>query len=338
LALVSRLIGSPALSAERLAGGRNARVFAVRLADGRSVAAKVYCPLPGAVRSRREAEFAALGLCRWAGLRQVPAPLAQDPMAELALYELIEGEPVDLDALTESDADACADFILALARVSQRLAVSFPFPAGEACFSGKELEGNLRGRRDRMDRADPKGPLAGELAAFLAELDTALVVARDRAQDVLAGEGIAWDELLPEARRILSPSDFGFHNALRRPDRSLAFLDFEHFGWDDPVKLLADFLLHPGMGAAAPLRWRFVNRVRAGLEPDDPGLAARLEAYLPLFAAKWCFILLNEFVPCDRERREFAGRGCDPGRLAGQLAKARRMLGRVSGRVTEDVA
>ena len=46
---------------------------------------------------------------------------------------------------------------------------------------------------------------------------------------------------------ILSPSDFGFHNSLKTKKDQIIFFDFEYFGKDDPVKLAADFLLHPGM-------------------------------------------------------------------------------------------
>ena len=42
------------------------------------------------------------------------------------------------------------------------------------------------------------------------------------------------------AQRALSPSDFGLHNALRGQDGQLRFVDFEYFGWDDPVKLVSD--------------------------------------------------------------------------------------------------
>ena len=50
----------------------------------------------------------------------------------------------------------------------------------------------------------------------------------------------------PQRLRVLSPSDFGFHNALRRPDGTIVFVDFEYFGWDDPAKMMADAMLHPG--------------------------------------------------------------------------------------------
>ncbi len=64
---------------------------------------------------------------------------------------------------------------------------------------------------------------------------------------LLAAEaGLDFNGELPQEWRSLVPSDFGFHNSLRRNDGSLAFVDFEYFGWDDPVKMTADILLHPG--------------------------------------------------------------------------------------------
>jgi hypothetical protein len=35
-----------------------------------------------------------------------------------------------------------------------------------------------------------------------------------------------FDREIPRTERTLSPSDYGFHNALRRPDGTLVFLDF----------------------------------------------------------------------------------------------------------------
>ena len=43
---------------------------------------------------------------------------------------------------------------------------------------------------------------------------------------------------------ILSPSDFGFHNIITK-DNQIYFIDFEYAGWDDPRKLLCDFILNP---------------------------------------------------------------------------------------------
>jgi thiamine kinase-like enzyme len=122
----------------------------------------------------------------------------------------------------------------------------------------------------------------------------------------------------------LSPSDFGFHNSLRRGDGRLVFLDFEYFGWDDPAKTVSDFLLHPAMELSPALRERFLTGALKAF--GDPGLGARVRAVYPLFGLKWCAILLNEFTLEHMERRCFADGA--PGAWSGpeQLEKARRML------------
>jgi hypothetical protein len=61
------------------------------------------------------------------------------------------------------------------------------------------------------------------------------------------------------------------------------------------------------------------------------GLFERLESLYPLFGLKWCMIMLNEFIPRDLERREFAARANVDGAAAQarQLGKARAMLQRI---------
>ncbi len=102
------------------------------------------------------------------------------------------------------------------------------------------------------------------------------------------------------------PSDFGFHNSLRRRDGSLAFIDFEYFGWDDPVKLIADILLHPDKMLSPPQRKRL--RQAAGRQyGEDATFFLRLDAYLPLFGVRWVLIMLNEFIPARWQLRMLAG-------------------------------
>ena len=43
---------------------------------------------------------------------------------------------------------------------------------------------------------------------------------------------------------ILSPSDFGFHNIIKKNNK-LYFFDFEYAGMDDPVKLICDYICQP---------------------------------------------------------------------------------------------
>ncbi len=130
------------------------------------------------------------------------------------------------------------------------------------------------------------------------------------------------------AERTLSPSDFGFHNALRGADGRLVFLDFEYFGWDDPAKTVADFLLHPGMQLPAALKQRFFFGMMAALA-SVPKLQHRVRAVYPLFGLKWCAILLNEFTLENLARRCFADGEKNSWNKTTQLEKARLMLAQV---------
>jgi hypothetical protein len=142
--------------------------------------------------------------------------------------------------------------------------------------------------------------------------------------------GRSFDDELPLSLKTLSPSDFGFHNALRIAGGSIVFLDFEYFGWDDPVKLISDFLLHPAMALSPNLKRRFASSLSARFSGTTP-ITRRLEALYPLFGLKWCTILLNEFLPEHLLRRRFAALsgGDDQESQATQLTKARNMLQRI---------
>jgi hypothetical protein len=123
---------------------------------------------------------------------------------------------------------------------------------------------------------------------------------------------------------VLSPSDFGFHNALRGEDGRLAFLDFEYAGWDDPAKLVCDFFFQMAVPAPRQCFDEFARGV-AALVPDVAGTLARVELLRPLFGLKWCCIVLNHFSRIDLARRAFAVSDAPSGK-AGQLEKARRLF------------
>jgi hypothetical protein len=138
-----------------------------------------------------------------------------------------------------------------------------------------------------------------------------------------AGElGLPCTVPIDNADRCLSPSDFGFHNALQGPDGALQFLDFEYAGWDDPAKTVCDFFCQP----ACPVSLDFWNAFAADIAQTttDPELTAqRFTLLLPMYRLKWCCIMLNDFLPAGAGRRRFAIQDCDEAkRKEQQLTKA----------------
>ena len=76
------------------------------------------------------------------------------------------------------------------------------------------------------------------------------------------------------------------------------FLDFEHAGWDDPAKLVADFLLQPEAPLSSELAESFLTAL-GNEEPFGPRLGESVRHLLPIQKSKWVTIILNVFGRTD---------------------------------------
>ncbi|MBI3320397.1 MAG: hypothetical protein HYZ89_07435 [Candidatus Omnitrophica bacterium] len=282
-------------------------------------------------RDRLAVEFSSLQFLWDHGVRDIPRPIAADGASQWAVYEYVEGVRVPSEEITGADIEMAVEFLGTLKQL-QRDPASRRCPvASEACFSIQDIMEQLQERLARFSSEDPAQEHLKALQAFLRE---AFLPAWRQisgwCKDRLQARGIAPARELREEEKTLSPSDFGFHNAIRRPDGRLVFVDFEYFGWDDPAKLVVDFLFHPAMALPQDLKRAFVTQLLRRFD-DQEVLAHRVEVVYPLWGLKWCLILLNEFLPADRLRRKFM-QGSPNGHqevYEWQLAKARQMLQRV---------
>ncbi|KIL97747.1 hypothetical protein CCC_00808 [Paramagnetospirillum magnetotacticum MS-1] len=311
--LAARLARIPVRSVTPGGRGGNNRLYRVECEDGAVFALKSYPRTPNDTRDRLGAEFAALAFLARHGVAEVPAALAHE--GDHALYQWIEGEAV-ADP-TPADLDAAIAFAARLHGLRHAEGAESLAWASEACTSGSEMlrQVDQRLARLRQVAADHDG-----LAEVLDAIAAAIEACRARAAAI--GE-------LAKDQRTLSPADFGFHNALRMAGGGLVFIDFEYFGWDDPVKLAAEFDLHPGMSLSPPLSTHWREGIKAVYE-DVPGFAARWTALRPLLAARWALIVLNEFLPERWARRAAAGETDAGAARLRQLDKARILLGKVS--------
>jgi hypothetical protein len=326
---MSSILNRRIVFAERASTSGNSRVYRIRVQDGADYAAKFYLQPTVQGRSRLDVEFSGLEFMWNAGVRCVPRPFVADRAHHVAVYEFVEGSTVPAATATLTDVAEIVRFATELKSLSMRPGAESLASAAEACFSVGAIVANIEARLDRLQSARAQGPAAKALSDYLSgefvpALETLKLWADGRAGDA----GLA-RELEPSAR-TLSPSDFGFHNALRRSNGALVFLDFEYFGWDDPAKMIADFLLHPAMELGDQVKNAFVRQM-LDLFTADPDLGVRLATVYPLFGLKWCMIMLNEFIPRDLARREFAA-STPVDRLAAQarqLAKSKTLLRKI---------
>jgi hypothetical protein len=314
------LIGGPVQVNRFFGNGRNSRIWRVRSGD-RMFALKQYPSGRDDPRDRLAIEIGALRLMEDCHIEAVPRVLGIDRERGYALLSWIDGS--DVNEIADRDIDAAIDFLSAIHELGATPWGAEQPLASEACLSGAEIERQIEARLDRLERLNREGAL---IEFIENSLRPKLVQTVQKAHATVAGAGLDFNTELPQEWRSLVPADFGFHNCLRRSDGSLAFLDFEYFGWDDPVKLTADILLHPGKPLRPMQRKRFWQAALC-LYSSDPGFTDRLRAYLPLFGLRWVLILLNEFIPERWQRRVLAG---DPASWdeakARQLSRARDFL------------
>lgn len=280
--VAERLLGESVSAVAAAREGQNSRVYRIETRAG-PLALKSYPARTGDTRPRAEAEWAALTFLRSHGLASAPRPVARDPEGAFLVMEWIEGAPVDQpDAGDIAHAARFVADIFTLSELPE--AAAFP-PASEACLSAAEIVRQIEKRLALLEPAPES-----ELKTFLAETVRPAFL---QAKAYLAAEVAGGRELAPELRRLI-PADFGFHNALREADGALRYIDFDYFGWDDPVKLTADFILHPAMRLAPDDRQTFKQAMIAAL-PSDTAFEARLRRHLPLYALRWALIVLNPF-------------------------------------------
>jgi len=320
---IVRPIGFPPVEqVDRLVAGRNSRVHRLQAGDRWVVVKQYYLEGAGpSVRQRRE--YNGLRFLWDSGVRAIPEPLWNDFEQGTLVLSFIEGTPAAATSISSADIDAATEFLATLRETARRSVARDLDDATDAAFRLGDLAEGIEERIDRLLReGQAPASLEGSLRDLLeGALPPTFAKASRHAEALLGGQTLAVEA------RTLSPSDFGFHNAIRTKS-GLSFVDFEHFGWDDPAKTIADFVLHPGMDIALDLRAAFAKGVLDRFSTADPGLAERTRLLGPVYAVKWATILLNEFLPAAAARRSFAGADTsgDESRLVTQIDKARQML------------
>ena len=314
-AIAALLLKAPPRSVEVGNKGGNNRLYKVVADDGLAMAMKCYPAVDGDPRDRLGTEWTALKFLSANGETAIPAPKRMDASMRAALYQWIDGDKIA--APGPSDVEHALAFCARLHGYRHSPGAEKLPMASEACVSDDDI---LRQVDRRLTRLRDSGEISGMVARIAA--------VRNRYDP--AGAGV-----LDRSLWSLSPSDFGFHNALRRADGSLVFLDFEYFGWDDPVKLTADTMMHPGYALTDEGRGRFADGM-AKIHRADPDFLGRLRRQLPLYVLRWSLILLSEFLPERWARRQAAGETDHAAAKTRQLAKAEALFSQIDS-VLKDV-
>jgi hypothetical protein len=326
---VEALLASIALSAticsiETCTIGGNNRTYKIKTADNVFIAKK-YFRHQGDTRDRLATEYSFLSYAEKAASGLTPQPLACDLKTGFALYEFVNGQAFRPGDVTAVHVDRAADFFCALNAPQNRSSATLP-TASEACFSISEHLELIEGRLNRLLAIEPQDDEDHLARPFFEALNAHWqTLAQEVAVDA-ADAGFVLSAPLAIAQRCISPSDFGFHNALHENSGAIRFLDFEYAGWDDPAKMAGDFFAQLAVPVPGNFFERFVERTMAPF-PDSISLIRRAELLRPVYQVKWCCIALNVFLPVHLARRQFANPGLDTIALKrAQISKAKKLF------------
>ncbi len=292
--LAGQLYGSALTALQPLEGGGNSNCHQARFDDNRTALLKQYYRYGTDAVERLQRESDALQFLEQQGEKATPALIESTPKHHLILTDFIEGSSAT-DRNGPDDVAQLCGFIERLHRYSRSDAAGTLGNAREACLSREQLNRQIEQRLKRLAAVAPLHPDLNKLMEQT--LSPAFASARQSAPPFI----------LQRRQQTLSPSDFGLHNAIRRDDGNLIFIDFEYFGWDDPVKLTADTLLHPGFALGNREQRQFRQRMVKHFLESDLTFEGRLEGLFPLYVIRWCTIILNEFLPEKWARRAFSG-------------------------------
>ncbi len=278
-------------------GGKNSQILRLKTSSA-DIAVKLFHSGDGSRKDNFFREKAAYELLSEKGFSNILKYYFSDEDRLFLVLKYIDGKNCRNMPADAAMIEQAVDFAMKLYRLSEKK--HNIGKASEAGFTIEEVFAITGKRLDRLKSLPGDKGIYLDLFDFLKRFEAYFQGLENHMKNM--------DEFNRKLRTheiTLSPSDFGFHNAVMNNTGELFFLDFEHFGLDDPAKLIADFVLHPAMALTDETKRDFVFKMLEGF--NIKGLQSRLRVLYPVFALKWCMIFLNEFISNDLERRRFAG-------------------------------
>lgn len=299
-------ISAPITAATRIDGGNNSRSWMITVGD-RDLFAKQYFADGQGDRDRLHSEVAFLHFANRVAPRAAPSLVGASRAARVLVTEFVDGEAFAKSSVCLPDVEAAANFVARLNSRAHRPSLADLPVAADASFALKDHLDDVELRLGRLDR-ELAGHCGNQVVIGLVhDIRAAWAEVRGAAITRLHEGGFDLETASDENEWVVSPSDFGFHNALKRSDGTICFLDFEYAGWDDCTKLIGDFFAQPAIPVPLLLRESFVDQlsqsVSSCLVADE-----KARALSDVFTVKWACIALNIFLPRGRERRAFADR------------------------------
>lgn len=274
-------------STQKLTGGINSSVYLCRT-DRSDYVIKGYADFASGAgcEKRMQSETDFLSYANRVAPGYSPRLVATDWENKYIVLEYIRGSTFRSEETICMESYKCArEFLRALNVNCQKQDVELDM-AVEGYRSLRQHMQNVCSRVESMDVSHMPIRVQRHCSEAIRMIRKRVSYEELRLQDALDGGKIE-DEMRLEDL-IISPGDFGFHNALKLGSK-VVFIDFEYAGWDDPAKCIVDFAIHPGNGFKDESSSLIDYLEMSG----SVSLRKRIECLYPVLALKWASIILG---------------------------------------------
>ncbi len=257
--------------------------------------------------SRYKSETSFLNFLRKKNIKNLPSILSSNALNQENIFNYIDGKKVN--NVGKKDIQQCINFIRKINFNSSKKKFLYKQKATEACLSLK----------DHIDTAEKRIFMLSRFSKNYGLYKKAKLFVRNELKNSFKKRMIKINKLfskkeilrkLKPNELILSPSDFGFHNIIKKNDK-LYFFDFEYAGMDDPVKLICDYICQPDYKLnKKQINFFYTNILKLFRKKET--IDKRFKAVIGIHRIKWCCIILSEMLSKQYfKRRKFAKSNID---------------------------
>lgn len=270
-----------------LTGGVNSRVILVSTITGLKFVIKHYPARDG--HNRLNNEVTALKFLKKINFTQRPDLIHSNKDLKLIIISYIEGEKV-----SKVTPNILSEFINFQKLLNNSKSHPFACKIGlatDACLSLKDLIDQVEHRFKQLDNTIMKDI---SIKTKIDMLYNIFLNEKNVLPKKLIELNISYDHKIEKKYRTLIVSDFGIHNLIK--NKYFYFIDFEYFGWDNPLTLISNFVLHPSMSFSVKKKSVIILKMFELFE-DIPDIKSKYKIYNNFFVLRWCCIILGILSP-----------------------------------------
>jgi len=283
-------LGANSEEPEKLSGGINNQVYLCRSEHGNWVIKGYPVPKPGQ-RDRMKAEVDFLRYSAHVAQGFAPVLVEVDTSRRCTVMEHIQGDSYPEGCSPcESDLKAAFEFIHKLNSDMELAAQMIKMDAADGFLSLRQHMTNVRERMSAMGTEHLPHQYQAQARIIIDELYAHTEIVEKRLESKI-NSSMVEDTLSPDGCCV-SPSDFGFHNAIRM-QKGVKFIDFEFAGWDDPCKLCVDFVLQQ----RNPVPLKSIDIVARLFPGRETIVKDRIYALTEILSLKWLCIIMGILDP-----------------------------------------